>query len=237
MGGGCAAIHHAKRPVDGGERRVASFYGVPAAAAGNSFERISLASLPRAGILTQPWLLATLSNPNESSPIHRGQWVRERILCHELPPPPPDIPELPPIEDDLSNRERFALHTSEPACARLPLSDRRNRVRLEEFDGIGRYRDSASLDTSGSLTATTDIDGPFSGGVELAQRLASSAQVRACAVNQAFRYMVAREIEPEDACTIQDLQDRFEASGGDLRELMVQLAASETFRTYGGAAQ
>ena len=185
---------------------LASIYGVPSATPSNSFERVSLEGLPRAGLLTQPWLLATLSNPNESSPILRGQWVRERILCHELPPPPPDIPELPPIEDDVSNRERFALHTSEPACAGCHSLIDGIGFGLEEYDGIGRYRDDANLDTSGTLTATADIDGPFAGGVELAQRLASSAQVRACAVNQAFRYMVGRDVEPEDACTIQDLQ-------------------------------
>ena len=48
-------------------------------------------SVVRVGVLSQPALLAATSKPNMTSPIHRGIFVREQLLCTALPPPPPDL--------------------------------------------------------------------------------------------------------------------------------------------------
>ena len=43
----------------------------------------------RGGVLTQGGLMSLLAKPNQTSPVHRGKFVRERLLCQTLPPPPP----------------------------------------------------------------------------------------------------------------------------------------------------
>ena len=49
--------------------------------------------------LTQGGVLTTHALPTTSSPIHRGKLVRERLLCQELPPPPPSLDTSPPPVD------------------------------------------------------------------------------------------------------------------------------------------
>jgi hypothetical protein len=49
-----------------------------------------------AGILTQGAFLAAHSSSNETSPVRRGKFVRERLLCGEVAPPPPGVDVTPP---------------------------------------------------------------------------------------------------------------------------------------------
>src|SRR5262249_12216271 len=60
---------------------VAAFYGVSNGPSGSSFQHVDLDAKQRAGILTQPSLLAVNGHPDQTSPVHRGKFVRERLLC------------------------------------------------------------------------------------------------------------------------------------------------------------
>ena len=55
----------------------------------------------RGGVLTQGGLMSLLAKPNQTSPVHRGKFVREQVFCQLLQPPPPDIEIVPP---ELSRR-------------------------------------------------------------------------------------------------------------------------------------
>ena len=58
------------------------------------------------------------AKPNMTSPIHRGVFVREQLLCTALPPPPPDAMVVAPDPDpSLTTREIFEIHTQDAACA------------------------------------------------------------------------------------------------------------------------
>ena len=48
------------------------------------FEPTTAPEGSRAGLLTQPGLMALLANPDQSSPIRRGVFVREKILCQPI---------------------------------------------------------------------------------------------------------------------------------------------------------
>ncbi len=63
---------------------LAAFYGLPAPA-GSALAPVSLAGTPRVGLLTQASLMAALGTATESSPIHRGKFVREQLLCQQMP--------------------------------------------------------------------------------------------------------------------------------------------------------
>ncbi|MEM6925676.1 MAG: DUF1592 domain-containing protein, partial [Myxococcota bacterium] len=69
-------------------------------------------------LLVDPSVLTTYARPDGSSPVHRGVLVRERLLCEELPPPPPNLDTSPPAVDPTqSTRERYSQHADDPACA------------------------------------------------------------------------------------------------------------------------
>ena len=73
-------------------------------------------SVARVGVLSQPALLAATSKPNMTSPIHRGIFVREQLLCTALPPPPPDLMVVAPDPDpNLTTRQLFEAHSADPA--------------------------------------------------------------------------------------------------------------------------
>jgi hypothetical protein len=217
---------------------LAELYGIDGPSDTATFERVMLDPSERAGVLTQASMLAAYARPDESSPVKRGQWVRVRVLCQELPDPPAGVPSLPMPREGVSTRERFAMHTADPACSACHSLIDGLGFGLEAYDGIGRFRtvdNGVDVDSSGEVTSTTDIDGEFDGGRELAERLASSQQVHDCAPRQWLRYVLARHEESEDLCSLRNLQEAFDASGGDLRELVIALTQTDAFLYYGEA--
>ena len=71
--------------------RLAPIFGLDAADFGEELERVALDPEQRSGLLTHPGLLALNSKANQSDPIHRAKFVRERLLCQHLPSPPDDL--------------------------------------------------------------------------------------------------------------------------------------------------
>lgn len=213
---------------------LAAFYGVSDGPTGSAFERVTLPANERAGLLTLPAVLATYAKQNQSSPVHRGKFVRERLLCQTLQPPPNNIKiEAPEVDPNATTREQFAEHSDNPACAGCHLKMDPIGFGLEAYDALGRYRETdhgLPVDASGEITDTLDIDGPFDGAPELAERLGRSAEVRQCVATQWFRFGYGRVEKEADACSMKTVQEAFAASGYDVRELLVALTQTPAFR-------
>lgn len=191
----------------------------------------------RAGLLTQPGLLALLANPDQSSPIRRGVFVREKLMCQPISPPPPGVViEPPPADPSLTTRQRFAAHTANPQCAACHVMIDPIGFGLEGYDALGRFRlteNGLPIDDSGELAFTNDpsIEGPYRGARALAERLAASQQVKDCVIGQALTFAIGRVPHPEaDKCTVDALRQKLNADGS-LRELLVAIAVSDAFRT------
>jgi len=211
---------------------LAEFYGV-SGPTGVEFVRVDLDPSKFAGFLTHAGLLALLAKPDRSSPIHRGKFVRETLLCQMLPAPPPNIPEPPSVDETQTTREQFSQHSSDPSCQSCHQQMDPIGFGFEHFDGIGRYRETEwgqAIDASGELSAT-DVDGPFDGVVELAARLASSEQVEDCMVEQWFRFGYGRGPTEDDACSVAMIQADFAAADHDIQALIIALTQTPAFRT------
>jgi hypothetical protein len=167
--------------------------------------------------------------------VKRGKWIRTRMLCTDLPDPPANVPQLPAIQPGVSNRERFAMHTSNAACSGCHSLIDGLGFGLEHYDSLGAWRtmdQGVPVDASGEITSTMDINGAYTGGSELANLLASSTQVRDCAPTQWLRYAWGRRETADDACSVAAVQQAFIKSDGDLKELMVALTQTDTFVNY-----
>ena len=105
---------------------------------------------------------------------------------------------------------------------------------FEGYDPLGRWRTTDQglpIDDSGSIISTDDLNTDlFHGGVELATKMAGSAQVRGCLIRQWFRYANGRSEIPADQCTLQSLNNQFDAEGHDMRQLLGNIAMSDAFR-------
>lgn len=218
--------------------RLASLYGVEGVE-GELLQEVPLGP-ERRGLLTHPALLALLAEPNQSDPIQRGLFVRERLLCQELPEPPDDVDlVVPDPTPGASTRDRFAEHTANPSCAGCHRLLDPIGFGFEHFDGIGRYRttdEGVRVDARGELVEAGDASGSFDGGVELAELLAGSRIVSRCFVRQWLRYATRREETAADLCTVDELTDRFIDHGMDVGELMVAIATSDGFLHRGQPA-
>jgi hypothetical protein len=211
---------------------LAALYQVPPPASG--FARVDLDPTRRAGILTNVGLLSAHTFADESEPIHRGKFVRERLLCTTPPDPPANLMVMPPVPaPGVSTRERLAQHSAVPACQGCHQLMDPIGFGFEGYDAIGRFRTTDSngrpVDDSGVLGMTKDIDGPFKGPIELGQKLAGSAQVRDCVVATALEYAQGRDAGA-DACLTSKLTMAFDAAKHDVRELFVAITRTDGFR-------
>lgn len=213
---------------------LADYYGLPITDP-DSTDLVKVALEPkthRRGLLTQGAILSLYAKANQTDPVHRGKFVRERFFCTPPPPPPPDLVVSPPALDPRkTTRERFAQHRADPACAGCHELLDPVGLAFENYDAIGRYRDTESdlpVDATGHLH-DTDVDGPLDGVADLADKLVSSRQVSRCVVTQWFRFAMGRGETEADACTIDRLDAAFNDSGGNLRELLIALTQTEVF--------
>jgi hypothetical protein len=190
---------------------------------------------PRFGLLTQPALLTLLSHSDQTAPVIRGVFVRERILCLPVLPPPPNVNAVPPDPDpNATTRERFRQHTEQQACSGCHQLIDGVGFGFERYDQLGRYRateNDLDVDESGEMLASNEpgLDGPFSGAGELTARIADSAIARDCLAANWYTYTFGRQVEPEDSCSVAQLKARFASSGGDLKELLVGLTQTDSF--------
>jgi hypothetical protein len=189
--------------------------------------------LVRSGVLTHPSFLAVHAHSDQSSPVRRGAFIRARVLCTPLPDPPPNVNANPPVVDpNATTRQRFEQHRTQPTCATCHALIDPVGFAFEHYDGMGMYRatDGAlTIDSSGMLTGTEDVDGPFTDAIGLVQRFATSRQVRDCMATQWLRYAVRRDDSEADACSQEQLRGAFRESG-DMRKLVIAVAQSDAFR-------
>jgi hypothetical protein len=210
---------------------LARLYGVSApTSVGQS---VTLPAAERAGVLTQAGVLAVHALPNQSSPVARGKFVREQVLCQETAPPPPNLNVTPPeVDPTRTTRERFAEHTASPACSSCHALMDPIGFGFESYDAIGRYRTmdgDRPVDNAGWIASSQDVDGEFRGARQLVEKLAGSAQVRDCVATQWFRYGMGRFDGPGDGCSLQRLRQAFASSGGDLKEMLVAITQTDSF--------
>jgi hypothetical protein len=145
--------------------RLAQHYGVKGVY-GSEFRRVKLDDPRRHGLLGQASILTVTSYPNRTAPTIRGKWVLLQILGTPPPPPPPNVPSL---KDDattknLTMRQRMELHRSNPTCAACHKMMDPLGFALENFDGLGQWREAIGagppIDSSGVLPDGTMFDGP-----------------------------------------------------------------------------
>jgi hypothetical protein len=187
----------------------------------------------RSGILTTAAWLSIQAKPYSSSPTLRGVWVRERLLCEDVPPPPPTVNNVLPNPTERAaggprtTRQVLEDHRKNPECAACHAVFDPIGVAFERFDGIGAYRtteEKLTIDTSGSL------DGKAYGNVsELVALLKADPRVSECLVRNLYRAVSGHERLPGEDPLVRGLTPAFRARP-DFRDLLTQMVSSDWFR-------
>ncbi len=206
--------------------RLAKFYAANLAADA-PFEKVSLQSGERAGVLTHPYLMAGYAYTATSSPIHRGVFVARSVLGRSLRPPPEAVAPLPPeLHADLTTRQRVTLQTEAQSCQSCHRMINPLGFAFEHFDAVGRYRDEEKgrpIDATGTyLTRTGDVI-KFSDVRELAEFLSTSEETHEAFIEQLFHYLVKQPVLAYGPETLPELQRRFAQQEFNIRKLMVEI--------------
>jgi hypothetical protein len=211
---------------------LARHYGAPAPA--TAWARVELPAGQRSGVLTQAAWLSVMSLPTKPSPIHRGKFVRENVLCHEVPPPPPGVETSTAKPDEsLPLKQFYEEHRRLPACAACHALMDPIGFGFMHYDAIGRWQTMdgrAPVDATGDISGTRQVDGPYTGAVELGRKLAASREVQRCLARQWLRYGLGRMETEAEACLVDGIFERFARAGLDMRELLIAVVASDLFR-------
>ena len=145
--------------------RVARHYGIPNIY-GDHFRKVQLPDDgKRAGILGHGSVLTVTSYAHRNSVVMRGKWILENLLGTPPPAPPANVPPLEESESSakvLSMRERMAVHRQNPACSVCHSMMDPTGISLENFDAIGRWRDTEGgkpVDARGSIPGGEEYEG------------------------------------------------------------------------------
>jgi len=186
---------------------------------------------PRMGLLTLGAFLTMNAKQTQTSPTARGKYIRERVLCQTVPPPPPEVnTELDaPSGEGETMREKLAEHRLNPACTGCHQFIDPPGLLFESFDAAGVFRE---LENGVPVDSSGDLDGiPLADARGLAELLRDDPRVGRCMVTQLFRHAQGRLDTPDEAPTIDDLDARFVAADHRFLDLLVELATHEGFRT------
>ena len=193
----------------------------------------------RMGVLTQRSWLVSFSSNVENDPIHRGKWIRERLLGGRVPDVPITVDAQIPENDKKTLRERMERTRGAECwkCHRLmdPLG-----LPFEQYDHFGSLRKTEKerpVVVTGAIinSGVPGLDGPVAGPDELIKKLAESEHVQQVFVRYAFRFWMGRNETLEDARTLQDAYKAYKESDGSMSALLKSLLTSDAFLYRTGA--
>ena len=212
--------------------RLAKHYGIDGVK-GPEFQRVSLAQgSGRGGILTHASILTITSNPTRTSPVLRGKWILEQILGTPPPPPPPDVEELEENEAAITSgslRERLEKHREKTECATCHSKMDPLGFALENFDGIGAWRDvdgTFPIDPSGELPTGEEINGPDGLKNVLKSR---ETFIRTLSENL-LTFALGRGLEYFDKCAVDEICRELKANDFRFSALLNGVVNSKPFR-------
>jgi hypothetical protein len=223
--------------------RLARHYGI-AGVSGAEFRRVSLRpEHSRGGLLGHASILTLTTCGTRSSPVMRGAWTLEHILGVEPPPPPKEIPALPPDTKGATTvRERLAKHREDPSCARCHNKMDPLGLALENYNVVGQWRkDYGSFRSWGASPYRPGK--PVDAQVTLisGETVSNPAELRAALMKQKERfchslveklmvYALGRGLTLSDRASVRELGNRLEERYR-LRDLILGIVNSETFQS------
>jgi hypothetical protein len=187
----------------------------------------------RAGLLTSAGFLAANAHQTQTSPTHRGRFVRIQLLCQDVPPPPAGVdtslPEPDPDAPPLTLRERLEAHRDQPACAGCHQLMDPLGFAFEHYDAIGAYRE---VDENGlTLDSTSEVDGtPVGNASDVGDVIAQLPEAAECIAQRFYEHGGAHLVENGEEDALQEVIDEFVASDYDFRSLVVALVVNDGFR-------
>jgi hypothetical protein len=212
--------------------RLADHYGLPRPGSATG-AWVSYGTSPRRGILSHGSVLSAGAKFDDTSPTLRGVFVRTRLLCETIPPPPPTVNVDKPPEGDAGTCKvnRYSAHANVGSCYACHQLTDPIGFGLEAYDRTGAFRThdkgapECPISGEGELKGT----GKFNGPAGLANMLMSSGRLEACVVTQLYRYAMGRRESVEDQPTLDLLSELFRQKSRSFEELVLDTVSTAAF--------
>ncbi len=215
---------------------LAKHYGMPIRNVGpDDWVRVDDAhQLGRGGLLAMSVFLTQNSPGRRTSPVKRGYWVVRRVLGEHIPPPPPEVPELPEDEaklGDLTLRQLMARHREIKSCAGC--HERFDSIGLvfEGYDPIGQRRDKdlggRPVDTQ--ATFPNGHEGTGLDGLRNYLREHRQEEFVDNLCRKLLVYALGRSLQLSDETTIQYMRDQLADDNHRFGSLVETIVTSPQF--------
>jgi Protein of unknown function (DUF1592)/Protein of unknown function (DUF1595)/Protein of unknown function (DUF1588) len=249
-------------------QRLSALYGLPYDSASALPDGFAAATdpMPRAGMISQPGFIWSLSDPASTSIVHRGKAVHDYVVCGNALPPPPagllssdaviKLLAMLPTELDKAN-----YRIAHQPCQTCHLNIDTYGLLFEGLDPVGNHRtmyaaadmDPDPITQSADFSMAPDaapLTGVITGPVEFAQAIIANQELANCAAMMMSsyalgRYTVATIPDPNDmtnnitvnnTCEVNKVRAQFKASDGKLSTLLRQVATASFLQTRVGGS-
>lgn len=199
-------------------------------------DRVSLTSVRRRGILNQGAFLSVYAHAQETAPVLRGVAVLRRVACIDIPAPSSlNINIVPPVADpQKTTRERFAIHSQDPACAACHTKIDAIGFTFEGLDGMGKARTTENgkpIDSSTMLAGGLSFDGSYPDAAALAMQISTSSELQQCFARKLFHSAAARDTSSEktEAAFMAQVGALPAASQGKFADVLRAFVSSDLF--------
>jgi hypothetical protein len=188
----------------------------------------------RGGLLSMGVFLTQNSPGLRTSPVKRGYWVVRKLLGEKIPPPPPNVPELPDSEHDtgeLTLRELLARHREHPSCAACHNRFDSAGLLLEGFDPIGRPRTEDMAGRPVSAAATLPEGFKTEGIAGLTEYILSKRMedFRRNFCENLVAYALGRTLIVSDDLLVEEMLQRLNQNGNRIRAAFELIVESPQF--------
>ena len=120
---------------------LAKIYGIKGIK-GEKLRKVTFKDGKRGGILGMGAILTLTADTRDTSPIHRGVWIRKNLFgSHPTPPPAGLEIEEPDVRGTKTIREALAKHTSQENCRSCHVKIDPYGWAFENFGPAGEWRD------------------------------------------------------------------------------------------------
>ena len=215
---------------------LAKHYGIPGVTGKkDDWVRVDDAGKYERGGLLPMAVFLTQSSPGlRTSPVKRGFWVVRRILGEVIPPPPPQVPELPQdeAETDAPLRDVLARHRSNPQCAGCHARFDVFGLAMEGYGPVGeaRTKDLAGRAIDSSATFPGNLQGSGFRGVQTYIRAKRQQDFLENISRKLLSYALGRTLQLSDDPVIAQMKARMSATGYQFGALVETIVSSQQFR-------
>ncbi|MEQ1501001.1 MAG: DUF1592 domain-containing protein [Myxococcota bacterium] len=212
---------------------LAPIYGLPGQY-GDDLQPAALDPAERAGLLTLSGFLALEADPYISSPIRRGVFINLHVWCVDLPPPPNNVPPLPPTDGVTTTRELVTAHTGEGTCGEGCHSTLINPpgFAFENYDALGRYRTeeyNQPIDATGTYRLSTG-EADWTDAISFSELVGDSVETHRCYSQHLLEYLHGRHVADEDDALLDSFAEQSLTEDRPIRELILDTVLADSFR-------